>query len=79
MTEERRRGDEARAALKRQLNEDQRLSLAEMERFGWELRFVRHPPFKAPIAVLMDSERRQIAVLEADGRVNNSPALVIRQ
>ncbi len=51
MTNERRLGDEARSALKRQLNEDQRIALAEIERYGWELKFIRHPPFAPAVAV----------------------------
>jgi hypothetical protein len=78
VTEERRRGEEARAALKRQLNEDQRLTLVEMERYGWELKFIRHPPFQPAVAVLLDGERKRFAVLEADGRINDKASLKIR-
>ena len=40
MDRERRREDPpARAQLRAELNEDQRLALSELERFGWELKF----------------------------------------
>lgn len=66
-------------ALKRQLNEDQRLTLAELERFGWELKFIRKPPFQPAIAVVFDGDRRKFAVLEADGRLNENPGFEIRK
>ena len=32
--------------LRRELNEAQRDALGELERYGWELKFVRHPLFQ---------------------------------
>lgn len=78
MTTERRRGEEARAALKRQLNEDQRITLSEIERYGWELKFIRHPPFAPAVPVVFDGERKRFAVLEPDGTLNDNPAITIR-
>ena len=78
MTSERRRGDEIRAALKRQLNEDQRIALAEIERYGWELKFIRHPPFQTPIVVVQDAERTRFAVLESNGTINDKMTIAIR-
>lgn len=78
MTNERRRGEEARSALKRQLNEDQRISLAEIERYGWELKFIRHPPFAPAVAVAQDSEKKKFVVIEPDGRLNDKPSFKIR-
>lgn len=78
MPSERRTHDEARAALKLQLNEDQRISLAEIERYGWELRFIRHPPFAPAMPVVLDGEKKRFAVLEADGTINDHVELNIR-
>jgi len=78
MTVERRHGDEARAALRRQLNEDQRITLAEIERYGWTLKFIRHPPFQPALAVVFDAERKSFAVLEANGQLNQQPGIKIR-
>ena len=38
-------------ALKSELNPDQRETLGELEKFGWELRFVRHDPEQRPVPV----------------------------
>ncbi len=79
MTIERRHGEEARAELRRQLNEDQRIALSEIERYGWQLRFIRHPPFRPPIVVAADSEHGKFVVLESDGQINDRPGFPIRQ
>lgn len=65
-------------ALKSELNEAQLETLAALERFGWELKFVRRPPFQPPVAVVTDSERKSLGVLEADGSLNESPNLTLR-
>lgn len=65
-------------ALKGELNEAQLETLAALERFGWELKFVRRPPFQPSVAVVTDSERKALAVLEPDGTLNESPSLVVR-
>ena len=76
--ERRKISKEAMAALKRQLNDAQLTTLSEMERFGWELRFVRRPPFQASIPVVFDGDGRRFAVIEADGSLNHTPDIVIR-
>ena len=38
--------------LKRELNTEQRLTLAELEKFGWELKFIRRPLFQQPVPVV---------------------------
>jgi hypothetical protein len=67
-----------KARLRTLLNEDQRLVLADLERFGWELKFVRRPLFQASIPVVFDADRKTWAVLEADGTLNTSPGFDIR-
>ncbi len=64
--------------LKGELNEAQLETLASLERFGWELKFVRRPPFQPSIAVVMDSERKSLGVLETDGTLNESADLTLR-
>nr|WP_297180562.1 hypothetical protein [Thermomonas sp.] len=64
--------------LQRELNEAQRLTLASLEKFGWELKFIRHPMFQPLIPVVFDPDRKKYAVLEADGTLNEAAALVIR-
>lgn len=64
--------------LKRELNDDQLLTLNELEKFGWELKFVRRPPFQPVVPVVFDGDRKQFAVIEADGTLNENPGFVIR-
>lgn len=64
--------------LKRELNENQLATLAGLEHFGWELKFIRHKLFQDPIAVVFDGGRERFAVLEADGRLNENPGFDIR-
>ena len=77
---ERRKGlHELSSILKRDLNEAQRTTLLGLEQFGWELKFVRRKPFQPPVAVVFDGDRKNFAVLEADGSLNESPGFDIRQ
>ena len=64
--------------LERQLNEDQLDTLHALERFGWELKFVRRPPFQQPIPVVFDGDRKKFGVIEADGSLNEKPKFDIR-
>jgi hypothetical protein len=66
------------AALRRELNQAQLLTLAGLENFGWELKFVRRPMFQAAVPVVFDADRKQYAVLEADGTLNENPGFKIR-
>lgn len=77
---ERRKGvRELSSVLKRDLNEAQRVTLTGLEQFGWELKFVRRKQFQQPVAVVFDGERKNFAVLEPDGSLNESPGFDIRQ
>ena len=64
--------------LKRDLNEAQLETLHDLEKFGWELKFVRRKPFEPAIAVVTDGDRKSIAVLEPDGSINEQHGLAIR-
>ena len=71
-------GSEPGYVMKRQLNDDQLLTLAKIEGFGWELKFIRRPLFQEAVAVVFDSDRKNFAVLEADGTLNEHPGFDIR-
>jgi hypothetical protein len=76
---ERRQGRyEGAASLRGQLNEDQQMALSELERFGWELRFIRRPLFQDPIPVVADGDRRSYSVLAPDGSVEDVPTINLR-
>lgn len=60
------------------LNEAQLETLADLERFGWQLKFVRRPIFQPSIPVVFDADRKTYAVLEADGSLNGHPPFEIR-
>ncbi len=64
--------------LRRELNEAQLDALGELERYGWELKFVRHPLFQPLIPVLLDPDRKRYVILEEDGTLNEHPHFVIR-
>jgi hypothetical protein len=79
-TKERRRSDgKANGLLRKDLNEEQLLVLAELERFGWELKFIRRPMFQQPVPVVFDADRRQFAVLTSDGTLDENPVFDIRR
>ncbi|MFC5568813.1 hypothetical protein ACFPN1_01875 [Lysobacter yangpyeongensis] len=69
---------ESSATLRARLNEDQKMTLRDLERFGWELRFIRRPPFQDPIPVVIDGDRKSMAVLNADGSLEEGPNLRLR-
>jgi hypothetical protein len=76
---ERRGSDKDSAArLRALLNEDQLMTLVELEQFGWSLKFVRRPMFQPSIPVVIDADRKRYAVLEADGTLNENPGFAIR-
>ncbi|MDQ3618209.1 MAG: hypothetical protein M3374_05780 [Pseudomonadota bacterium] len=64
--------------LKRELNDAQLDTLRGLESFGWELKFVRRKPFQPSVAVVMDGDRKSMAVLEADGSLNENPDIALR-
>lgn len=65
-------------ALLRQLNEAQRMTLTTIGKFGWEVRFIRHPMFLPPVPVVYDPDHRKYAVLETDGSLNETDAIKVR-
>lgn len=65
-------------ALRAELNEDQKLALCELERFGWELRFIRRPLFQEAMPVVADGDRKSYSVLMPDGSLEDNPRIKIR-
>ena len=63
----------------RDLNQDQQFALAELEKYGWELKFIRRPMFQKPIPVVFDSDRKTYAVLLPDGTLDQKPGFDIRK
>lgn len=80
MPESERRHDEHHSSreLRAELNEAQRETLATLERYGWSLKFIRHPLFLPAIPVVFDADRKVFGVLEADGTLNEHPSFHIR-
>lgn len=64
--------------LRAQLNEAQQMTLGELERFGWEIQFIRRPLFQEPIAVMVDGDRKSHAVLTPEGELDQSVGLSLR-
>lgn len=79
MTDERRKeAERSRRELRADLNAAQLETLGDLERFGWELKFVRRPMFQPSIPVVFDGDRKTFAILEADGKLNEHPPFDIR-
>ena len=66
------------ASLRAQLNENQLMTLRDLERFGWELKFIRRPLFQDPIPVVVDGDRKSFSVLRPDGSLDDHPNLKLR-
>lgn len=64
--------------LRRGLTAQQLHTLDTMSHFGWKLCFVRRPMFQPPVPVAFDRNRERFVVVEADGRIDDTPDLRIR-
>lgn len=70
---ERRSAEKERSAvLKRQLNDAQLATLNTLERFGWEIKFIRRTP-EGKLSVLYDPDTRKYAVLAENGELDENP------
>lgn len=78
LTERRRGAPPSSVQLLEQLNPSQLRMLRELECFGWELRFVRRPPFVEPIPVIFAGDDAYIT-LRFDGSLVDQPPFDIRQ
>jgi len=66
------------ATVNRGLNALQAATLAELEHFGWQLKFVRRPLFQPIVPVVVDPQRTHYAVLRADGTLDEHPKITLR-
>jgi hypothetical protein len=66
------------ASLRAQLNEEQLMTLQELERFGWELRFVRRRPFQDLVPIVVDGDRKSFSILKPDGTLEDNPDIKLR-
>lgn len=76
--EKRTTDDQSQSLMLKELTDAQRAAINQLERFGWDLSFVRRPLFKDVIPVLKDPEHDRYAVMEADGSLNEDHHLIIR-
>jgi hypothetical protein len=80
MDREKRKGEKAVPEdLEDVLNQDQIMTLRQIERFGWRLGFVRRPVFQQPVPVVLTADDQKIGVLEEDGRLNMNPDIKLRK
>lgn len=62
------------SSLKREINGAQLATLNTLERFGWNIRFVRRGSNgAAPLVVLHDPDTHKYAVLDANGDLDENP------
>lgn len=61
------------------LSEDQRLTLRQMDSFGWQLAFIRRPLFQESMAIVTNEDASQYGVLERDGSINMRSTLELRK
>jgi hypothetical protein len=69
---------ERAAALRRGLTVQQLATLVTLEGFQWTLAFVRRPMFQDPVPVVFDRSSNRYVVIEPDGRINETPGLIVR-
>ena len=74
---ERRQHPSTQYQLRAQLNSDQLRRLRELELFGWELRFVRHPDHGSAQPVLF-AGGSAYAVMSEDGHLEETPDFHLR-
>lgn len=65
--------------LRGQLNEEQRMTLGELELLGWTLKFVRMPLFQDPVPVVVSNDNSQIGMLDPEGKIIVDQARGIRE
>lgn len=76
-TERRSAQKERAAVLKRQLNDAQLATLNTLERFGWEIKFIRRTP-TGKLPVLFDPDTRKFAVLNDAGELDENHGITFR-
>ncbi len=64
--------------IKARLTELQRHALAQLQGFGWAIKFVRRPLFQDQIVILVDPSGEQHAILREDGSIDRELDFTIR-
>jgi hypothetical protein len=64
--------------LKRELNDNQLMTLQSLEQVGWQIKFIRRPENQAKIAVVSDGMKDSYGEIEADGTLNERHEFRIR-
>lgn len=62
---------------KRLITPDQAETLRSLEQVGWSLRFVRRAD-SGSVAAVYNPDRKSLAIIEADGRLIEDPAVPFR-
>ena len=62
--------------LREQLNESQLETARDLERFGWDLRFVRKRPFQPAVPVMFGDN--SFLCLHEDGTMEDEPPIALR-
>ena len=63
---------------KKLLNPLQLMAIKNVEKFGWELHFVRRNGLDTPVPVVKGPEGELLGVIDLDGNINNNPNIIIR-
>ena len=66
------------AVLSKYMNSAQMHTYHLMQKFGWDIKFIRRPLFQDPVCVLTDPENTILAVVEEDGFLNRQPNIQLR-
>jgi hypothetical protein len=64
--------------LSKYMNSAQLHTYHLMQKFGWDIKFIRRPLFQDPVCVLTDPEKTTLAVVEEDGFLNRQPDIPLR-
>ena len=73
------REDPGPDAKREGLTHAQQRTLAELEHFSWELRWVRRPMFRDPVPIVFNRKRERFVVIRPDGSIDEQPDLVLRE
>ena len=65
--------------IKEHMNEEQLLKLSSINKFGWEIKYIRRPLFQDPVIVVINAEGGSIGILEQDGRLNLESSIQLRE
>jgi len=80
MYKEKRTGrDPLSANIEEELSHPQLLSLRQIERFGWYLKFIRKPLFMDRLVVVYNAEDNKLCLLESDGKMNMHADVDVRE